>query len=288
MKPLFYALLAASVLPLAACGDATEPGATTGVDEQYVLSGVDLPMDGNSADAVAMEIAGHKGNQLGNVFGTLQAVGLDFHGVAAGAVTSGDAVTLINVRTDDLAKDDQITVSVLAGMPMHPPVFDGSGAFTVDPHTTPPGLLLGSARAGHLSVGAAAAILRLAVESPDVAPALELPFLTARVEMTTGSSCSGVIAGAVSQAWISAVFVPAILDKIQRIVAERDASDALVQLILGQYDVNGDKQVSLDELQNNDFTKMLLTPDLTVDGQPALSFATAFSCAQATFTPPSL
>ena len=51
------------------------------------------------------------------------------------------------------------------------------------------------------------------------------------------------------------------------------------------FDTTPDCNVTVTELQNNSLIQSLFAPDVTVEGQQALSFGFAFTAVDATFTP---
>ena len=105
----------------------------------------------------------------------------------------------------------------------------------------------------------------------------------------------GVLAGAIPQATIDEILVPAMTSGIEDDVG-RDcsgvppdcncATGSAGAAMLSEFDSNGDCEVTVAEVRQQPAVGAMLAPDVTIDGVPGLSVGVRFSAVSATFTPP--
>jgi hypothetical protein len=304
-----YRLVAASLTAwmVAGCGDNVR---LEGERRQYVVSELRIPGSTTTARQDGLDLNGVAGvdNQLGLVFGLLEQHGLSVAGTAREALLRGGLVMLAELQTPSFVHAEVAAfTSYLGGDPSPAPCLDparletcgqhllGDGTFSVE-ETSIADQALGSIDAGVFSHAVGSLPVEIAI---DAGTTIRLDLHGARVRLSQISErhISGVLAGGITQADIDGIVIPQALAQIDRIVRAECGQTAgaapcgcidgsRADLLQDLFDEDHDCQVELREVARNSLVVSLLTPDVTLDGQPLLSFGVGVELTTATFPSP--
>jgi hypothetical protein len=297
------------------------PVTAMGTHYHYVMDHEYVPTNNSQARAYGLDLNndGTVDNQLGMVLGTLSSMGFDVQAQTTKSVDTGATLLLVDVQTTGFTNATGTGVTMYEGAnPMPAPCsgptdtvcrhhLAGTGTFdvaTTSPRDTP---LPGNASSGTFSSGPGHLPLQLAFTSTSP---IELHLIGARMQMssvTAGGIATGVVAGAVTQTEINTQVLPQFQAELTQIVY-RDCcglasspggatcnpsgtppcgcvSGSSGATVIGLFDTSHDCKISLSEVQNNSLLMSLLAPDVTVEGQMALSLGVGFTAVPGTFTP---
>jgi hypothetical protein len=327
-----YTALCAGSLSLVSCGggdggnggtpDAGGNNVTyTGTFNHYITSSVKLGSSTNEADGFAFDIDGKapaKDNVIGHVLAGLNTQLMVDASVDA-ALKKGTFVILHSIRSDDatLASDSTVSWQLYVGTPYATgtmPKFDGSDTPSILSGSSTTGLLGGSisgglfcsapgcSKDGKMGDGKNAGTLTVSLSLTGTGDPITLTFYAARLEakITANGCTEGRIGGGVKSADITSIVLPAVAKNLDdRIAADAGCRDDFSmctpdnQTILGVFDTDSDRHITVTEVQNNTIVKSVLTPDLdllpekgpggTTDAE-SVSIALGFGCSKATFT----
>jgi hypothetical protein len=285
------------------------PAMAMGTHRHYVVDHQVIPTNNSQAQMVALDIDGNGtvDNQLGMVFGTLASMGFDVQGATAQAVDHGEILILADLQATDLTTAPNVGFTTFIGTNPVPPACNGpadttcrhhlagNGVFGIDPSVPRHPAVLGSFANGTFLSGSGTLSIQLA---PFGAP-IALDLLAGRVKITNVTDTAivtGVIGGAVSQADINNKVLPSAVQTFQ-VIVQRDCglpvppdcgclAGSTGKTLLGLFDTNPkDCVISLAEVQSNALIQSLLAPDLTIDGNRALSVGVGFTAVHGDFTP---
>ncbi len=173
------------------------------------------------------------------------------------------------------------------------------GSFTAAANTNDP--LGGKIIGGTFNAGPGNLSIQIAIGGSD---AINLNLIGARVKASsmsadsigavTGASVSGgiVFAGAVTQSDINTSIIPAIVTQLQPTIAAGCTAltsppdcgcTGTAKTVISIFDTNHDCAVTTDEVLTNGIVTSLLGPDVTIDGQKALSVGIKVAAEKATF-----
>jgi hypothetical protein len=308
------ALLAGS-LSLVACGGGDDvdgtPDAggnnnnvTTGTYNHYVTNSVKVGATASEADSYGFALDDKpptRDNQIGKTLANF-ASQLMIDAEIDEALKLGQFVILHSVRADALDADPSVSWQVFIGEPKTSPVFDGTGTFTVNA-TAPTGKLIGSITGGKYTATPGTVSLALSLSS-DQAP-LQVTLNGARIEANiTATGCTnGKIGGAVKVADLENNIIPFLAMQLDAQVGKdtgcRDdlnMCETTTRLLLGIFDTDQNRIITVAEVKANDAVKGVLAPDVDVlkadgtlgtDGTPdSVSIGLGFGCAKGVFTAP--
>ncbi len=300
------------------------PATATGAHYHYVMDHQYVPTNNTQARQYGLDLNsdGVVDNQLGMVLGTLSSMGFDVQAAASKSVDTGSTLLLVDLQTADFTTATDTGVTLYEGAnPMPAPCsgptdtvcrhhLAGTGTFDIaatSPRDTP---LSGNASAGTFTNGPGHLPLQIAITSAASTP-IELHLIGARTKMssvTAGGIATGVVAGAITQTELNTQVLPQFQVTLMQIVY-RDCcglatspggatcnpngtpacgcvSGSSGQTVIGLFDTSPkDCQITLSEVQNNSLLQSLLAPDVTVEGQMALSLGIGFTAVPGTFTP---
>jgi hypothetical protein len=310
MASLRQALFASAVTSLVACGGEgqTPP---SGPHYGYVASEVTVPANNTQAREIGLDLNGDKtvDNQLGMVLGTLAGQGFKVQDTLDEAVLKGTIILLLDFQTPDFGSTTGAGLSIKLGDTPNPaPCIDpdvlttcgkhleGGASFTIDPSSPDNAGVEGSIAGGVFKGGPGTITLQIALA--EAAP-IELNLIGARAKATgiTESDIGEVIlAGALTQNDLDTKVIPTIQAQLPPLI-ERDcvpvpgppldcgcASGSTGNTILGLFDTDPeDCTVTVDEIKNNSLIQSLLAPDVTIDGQDALSLGLRVAAVAAVF-----
>lgn len=317
-RPLF--LLTA--LPLVACGgdDGGDDDVTpTGEHYTFVASEVTVPLSSNQGQEFGLDLNddGVKDNQLAQSLSLLNSQAMiNAQTTVTSGVNRGDIILLVDVQTPSFSSSGGTGFQIKFGdkaTAQPAPCTDaadtacrkhltGTGNFTVAASSPTNDALAGKIEGGVFEGGPGKIALQIALsDAPN--SALTLNLIAARARLT-GISADGVasiiVAGAVTKASIDNEIVPAIFNLANSMSAscvttatagkcdcpDPADSEAVTELL----DISGpggtgpeDCKFDLAEVKKNPLLPVLLRPDVTIDGQEALSVGVGAKAVKATF-----
>jgi hypothetical protein len=288
----------------------------------YIVDHENVPRTNNEARMYGLDLDGDGtvNNQFGMVLATLSGMGFDIQGTTTKAIDTGTILMLGDLYTLDFTTTTGSTFTMFDGANPSPAPcsspsdtvcrhhLTGSGIFDVastSPRDTP---LAGGAMSGTFDEGPGHMSIQLAMVDPMTA--LHLPLIGARVHFTGATAtgiASGVLAGAVTQTDLNTKFIPQLQQSFIPIV-QRDCCGAPTspqptcnpsstpscgctdnstgKTLLGLFDTSPkDCTISVSEIQNNSLIMALLAPDVTIEGQMALSIGVGFTAVAGNYAP---
>jgi len=296
-----------------------------GTHYHYVANEVLVPTSNTQAKEFGLDLNGDKtvDNQLGQVLSTLGSMGFDIQATIDEAVAVGDIILLADFQTEDFNSTPAAGVQVFLGdsataspapcnaMEMYNPDTGTGcghhltgGTFTVAANSPTNAALGGKIINGAFTGGPGDLALQIALGGTD---AIQLDLIGARAKgsgITETAIGSMIFGGAISKDDIDNKIIPAIQTQLVDLIA-RDctdltmppgcgcAADSTGKTVLGLFDTklaNGmdgkDCAVSVDEIKTNSLIVSLLSPDVEINGKPALSLGIKATAVAATYTPP--
>ena len=289
----------------------------------YVIDPLRVPTNNTEARAYGLDLNGDAtiDNQLGMVLGTLSTMGFDIQGTIDKAVAEGSIILLVDFQTKDFTNTSAAGLQVLLGdtpMPAActgaemycntatPPVctgcshhLGGTGTFTIKAGTPDTGPVGGKIINGTFTGGPGSISLQIALGGTT---AIQLDLIGARAK-ASGISPDGltsvILAGALTEDDLNNKVIPAIQTQIAPIIV-RDCNmltappgcgcmaGSTGKTVLDLFDggVPGstkDCSVSVEEIKQNSLIQSLLAPDVTINGQKALSLGIKVEAVKATY-----
>jgi len=304
------ALLVSPLCLLVACTDDTAPPVPEGPHYQYVVSELYVPQTNTEARQFGLDINGDKtvDNQLGMVFSTLDSMGLGVGDTAHEALVRGGLIMLADLQTpafDDTEASGLTTFlgrDPVPGACLDPTQLDtcgqhltGSGSFTaIDGSAS--SLAIAPITNGSFTATMRRLPVKIALVS--AVETIDVVLHAARVRVTNVSPTGGtaIIAGGITKADIDNDVIPQAAAQIDRIVTNECGKPngqspcgcvqgTRARLLQNIFDQNRDCSVDTHEVAENTITVSLLAPDVTVNGEPLLSFGIAVDLVSATFPP---
>lgn len=300
------------VLALVLLSACTEPPPLEpeGPHYQYVVSALHVAGTNTEAREFGSDLNGDRvvDNQLGMVFATLQSMGLGVGDTADEALLRGGLVMLADFQTLAFDTTEASAVRTYLGhSPAPAPCIDpadlttcgqhlrGTGQFLVQEGTSSD-LGIAPIIDGRFSATVDQLAVQVAIADPEDPFALDLHGARMRMSSISPAGANAAIGGAITRADIENVIIPVAAAQIDRI-AVRDCTrvdltcncvpDSNGKTLLGFFDIDPrDCRVSVEEIAENSLVDSLLSPDVTIDGEPMLSFGLAVELASATFLEP--
>ena len=289
-------------------GDGFDP--PSGPHYGFVASQVTVPANNSQAREIGLDLNGDKtvDNQLGMVLGTLAGQGFKVQDTLDGAVDDGSIILLLDLQTPDLASTTGAGLNVRLGDSPNPAPctnpddpttcgqhLKGGASFTLDASSPSDAFVGGKIAGGVFSGGPGNLTLQIALA--DAEP-IELNLIGARAKIT-GISETGlgsvILAGALTQEDLDTKVIPTIQAQLPPLI-ERDCtaltsppdcgcmSGSTGKTIIGLFDTTPkDCAVTVEEIKTNSLIQSLLAPDVTIDGQDALSIGLEVTGVTATF-----
>jgi len=274
----------------------------------YVIDRIIWPTNSTEARADALDLNndGTVDNQLGMTFASFSSQGFDIQTPTDTSLARGGSITLADLQATSLTAATDAGFTLYAGTNPNPMPCTGSndtvcghhlagtGSFDVAamPRDTP---IIGAITSGqyvggpgHLSIP-----LYALTATPSI---VTLIGARAKLSPSANGIMQGVIGGAITSNDLDMKVYPAMQQGMTAIVA-RDctnlqnppncgcAQNSSGASVIGLFDANHDCSITVTEIKNNQLIMALFAPDVTVEGQHALSIGFAFTAVDATFTP---
>jgi hypothetical protein len=316
--------LAVAVL-LAACGDDSSgtpidaplvlidaPPPLPG-HHHYVIDSVQVPTNNNQAREFGLDLNADQtvDNQFGMVLGTLATMGLDVQVTTTQNIDRGKSITLIDLFANDLTTEPAATFAMFVGAKPMPAActnasdtacrrhLAGTATYTIMSGAPTNPALTGAIVAGTYTAAPAGRLaVPLAVFPSTTSVAVNL--IGARVtamQVSATKIMTMKIAGGITSAEMDAKVYPAMRDGLQSLVA-RDctalanppacgcAANSEGKTWLDLVDLPPkDCQITSQEVKDNSLFVSLFAPDVTLDGQTALSVGFKATAVEAGFAP---
>jgi hypothetical protein len=285
--------------------DAVQP---TGTHHHYVLDLVTLPNTTTSVNDDGFDLDGD--GQVNNALGALShdvdaQTGVDIQAMENIAVDQGTVLMLADFQGTSFTNATNAGFTTYVGMNAIPAPCNGPGDTVCRHHLQGDGTfdvaamprdpqLLGDVHIGTFKGGGGRVSLALSVGGG--VPQL-YTLLGARTEIAAGATeFIGKIGGAITKTEVTAKVVPAIQATLM-IPITRDCMNLSTPPgcgcptgsgganVLALFDTDHDCAVSTFEVEGNSLFMSLLTPDVTIDGQPCVSIGVSVHAVAATFTP---
>jgi hypothetical protein len=293
--------------PTVAPPDAAVP---SGAHSGYVIDSLQLPRTNGEAKAFALDLDGDgiADNGLGEVFASLDGQGLSFQAATDEAIAKGALLMLVDLQTSSFTSAPAAGLAVRFGSNPMPPACASPMDATCRRHLTGTAVfqlaggspkqlpLVGPVAAGNFvgGPGELSLLISLSTRSEPIRFDLVGARVNSRVFPT--ELVTTIIGGAVTMTDLDGKVLPAVHAQIAPIVTA-DCTDPTMppncgcmagstgKTILGLFDTTmpRDCMVSLDEVRNNSLIKSLLSPDVTIDGVPALSLGVQVTAVGASF-----
>jgi hypothetical protein len=296
-RSMISVLSAAALLGTMACGGGDDdPIVVEGDHHTYVVSRVDIPVDGEQADELGFDLDGDGvvDNQLGNILAALitaaPAGSLDLQGSIDEAIAEGSILLLADIQATALTQAANAGFRLFLGdNPTPAPCtgpedtvcgrhLTGDGSFTIAAGSPTDIVVGGNIVGGRFTGGPGRLSMQIAFGDTSI----DLVLVRARAEIN-GITVDGFgqsrVGGAVPNENVQNEVIPAVAEAIRSFIAEDCTGtgdncgctpDSTGSTLLGIFDTNGDCQVPTDEVRNHSLIRTLLRPDLdtTGDGTP--------------------
>jgi hypothetical protein len=294
---------AAPDVPDDAVTDAAMP---TGTHHHYVINSIDWPTTNNEARADGFDLNGDGvvDNQLGSTIAALAAQGMDVQTPQDVAVARGTVLMLADFQATDLTTATDAGFTLYAGTNPNPAPCNGSGDTVCGHHLTGTGTfdaaamprenpIVGAIASGVYSGGPGKLPVELSVLG---GTPISTTLLGARAKLTATASgiTQGIIGGGIPTTDLQTMVYPAMQQAFEATV-QADCTQLASppacgcsgtgQQLIALFDTNHDCAISVMEIENNSLIQSLFAPDVTIDGQMALSVGFGVTAVGATFTP---
>ncbi|HEU0032900.1 MAG TPA: hypothetical protein VFQ53_19845 [Kofleriaceae bacterium] len=289
--------------------DSPDDGAIQLTAHRYIIDKQLIPTNNTQARDFGLDLDGDAvvDNQLGMVMGTLAGQGFEVQTPVATSVDRGEILLLAELGANGFVSGP-VSFTLFSGADPQPPPCNGAGdticrhhlagtgSFTVAAGSAHDMPLTGALVGGIATTDVGSGHLQLVTNLGGGRVVLNL--LGARAKLSAISDATvanGVIAGAVTRTEIDTKLLPAWQMSFDAAVA-RDCPGAAPtcscisgsqgQTLQQLFDTTPrDCSISLTELMNNSLIQSLLAPDVTIDGQQALSLGIGVTAVKAAFTP---
>jgi hypothetical protein len=278
---------------------------------RFVVASMNVPTNNNQAREFGLDLNNDAtvDNQLGMVLGTLAGQGLDTQTSVTSSIDRGTILLLPELRTDMLGQSTlPATFTMFKGADPNPPPcasagdttcrkhLAGTASFRVAPDSAHDAPLIGAIVGGVFTGGPG----RLQLITNMLGPTpIAFDLIGARVKLTMladGTIGSGIVAGGVKQTDLDAKVYPQLQMSSMAAVAKDCpppntppgcgcAAGTTVKTFLDLFDTTPKNcAITVEEIKNNSLIQSLFAPDVTIDGQQAISIGVKISGTRAKFT----
>ncbi len=248
---------------------------------QYVFNAIDVPTTAAESAMLGLDLdgdpMGRPDNALGQLLSTLASqADVDIQAIIDAAVAAGDVRQLLDLGVVDLTVDGDAAAQSFLGADCDDPAnpaddFSGTESFGPDAAAITDAVLTGAVSSGSLRVAGGAGTVE--VKMPFLGGILvRMPLRGVIVEaaISGGQVTGGRLGGAMNEADVDAVFIPALAEGLQSVIdvdCSGTAPDCCIagstgETLVDLFDENGDCAVTAEELRTNDLISSLLAPDV--------------------------
>ena len=275
---------------------------------RYVIDHEHLPTNTTEAHMYGLDLNGDGtvDNQLGMVDATFEGMGLSTQPGVDHVIDTGAVMMLADLEAADLTTAATASFTMYDGANAMPAPCNGSADTTCRHHLAGTATFDVAATSAHDTPLAGAVAANVFIGGPGqlhfpislLGATVSLQLIGARVKLTgvTDTGVTGIIAGAIPQTVVNSTLIPALrLGFTAQIAADCNAltspptcgclDGSRGKMILGLLDANHDCALTDDEVRNNSLIMALLAPDVSIDGQMALSMGVGVTAVHAAFTP---
>ena len=282
-----------------------------GAHRHFVMDHQTVPANNAEAKANSLDVDGDgdTDNQFGNVLAALSGQGFDVKMPTNTAVDQAAIVLLFDLQAPDLTTAAAAAFTSYFGTNPQPPAcadpsdtlcrhhLDGTATFALSPSSPLDPPLTGAIAAGVYQGGPG----KLPIQVAPIGPTMPLELVGARVKLsnlTDTTIGTGIIAGGIPAVDVDSKIIPSAATAFEAMVT-RDCSSTTTppscgciagsqgSTAIGLFDTSPqDCRIVEDEVRNNALIQALLAPDVTLEGEPALSFGFGFTAVRGEFTPP--
>lgn len=276
----------------------------------YVLDHELLPVTEVAAREHAFDLDGDTivDNHVAVVLAEYESMGYESQRTIDAWFARGTAIMLADLGADDYSDEPNARFTIYQGANPMPPAcagpgftncgkhLEGTGSFSLKAGAPVDPPLTGTITSGKLTAGPGRLTVQFAI---GLSTPITVTLVGARVELTTtATTLTGKIGGAITQAEISTQVLPGLREGFAAAVyrdcnpfADPPACEcqpgSLGASVIARLDNNpSDCGITLTEVQNDPMTAAQLTPDVTVEGQPAVSIGFGVSAVPGSFVAP--
>jgi hypothetical protein len=289
-------------------GNAGSP--PTGPHYGYVVNQIEIPTTNEQVRQLGLDLDGDGvvDNRLGTMMAALGGQGLDLQRLNNAALARGDLLLLLELQTPSFSDASGAALWTRLGhQPLPAPCIDpedftscgqhltGGASFQIAADSPDDAFVLGKLTGGTFAGGPGKLMLRLLLASG--AP-ITVNLVSARASIGALSESSlekVILAGALTQTEIDTNVIPALQTRYAQLVAQDcvpasgppecgcDAG-SMGETVIGLFDTSPkDCTITYQEIRNNTLIQNLLSPDITIDGQPLVSVGVGASAVEARF-----
>jgi hypothetical protein len=271
-----------------------------GVEYHFVTNALQIPTTQEQAQAFALNVDGDPQGKPDNTFGGLFTLltsavpGTEMQSTLDQAITSGQLVTLHEVKADDPLNDPSVSWTIFQGQKTSsPPAFDGSDEFTLDPAATTNLPIVGSLTNGHFTGGPGTAHIQMFFMGQLVD--VNLIGVHLEADVTAQGCVNGKLGGGVTDEEFQSKLLPAIAGGLNLLITSNKAG---ASTLLQTFDSDKSGTITAQEIENNRLLMLMISPDLDLldasrkfnpnqDGvKDSYSLGLGFTCVPAIFTVP--
>jgi len=233
---------------------------------QAVINKLILPKN-SSEYAVDLDGNGSKDNQLGNITGSITALGLgnDLQKDLDASMQQGKVLLLFKLFATSLINDASISIRLYKGKDLdNDPKdnFSGHEPLAIDPAGPQNLKLVGKIAGSLLQAGPGDLMAPIPIGGQVVNVSLKL----ARVKASLSSSgmTQGQLNGAIPMSDMNSLVLPNLAQDLDK--TWKKETDPAKKLLLGSFDTDKDGTITGKDLQNNALVKMMFNPDVDTTG----------------------
>lgn len=227
-------------------------------------------------------------NQLGAIqaaISSLQLGSYDFQGNLDRVLAEGSFLLLFELLGRSLTDDAKVTLDAAIGVELDVPPdpsdnFSGSEPFAVSSNS-PPGLSLDGVITGaRLSAGPGTVVMPLPSHAGTLPKTVSLQHAQATADVSTGGLQNGRLRGGVPWEEVDRKFIPMIAKEATARLQDPSTAQNIKNVLTVAFDSNKDGTISSDEIRQCELLKLVLKPDVDLDGDKtpeSLSVGLAFT-----------
>jgi hypothetical protein len=307
------------LVPLAACGaGAGGPGGAPGFDApptpdaprpvrtiRGIVDSMVLPRFSNDAVSFDLDDDGRRDNRLSGMMAALTsalgAYAYDPGATLDRAVARGDVLQLVEYTRFEGTPAPMTFTTLQGTAPMPPPCagdgtcghhLDDDGTFAVVDVARPAAIAGMDDDQGGFTAGPGELTWSITLfgRTPAVLPLFGV-HARGHARMQRDAIYDGVLGGAIREADVHAILIPAFARGMNEILAEdcgttcACASGSVSVGLRAMFDADGNCSISTDEVATNALWSQLFEPDVRIGGQAGVSIGVQFTAVPAQFTP---